>query len=71
MRVENFINIFNELDIDDVIRQLNILYTNSQFKTIFEYFTQFFNDIDIVQKDFNIDKTQINYVITLLLMMND
>ena len=71
MCVKKFINIFNEIDINDVIRQLNISFTNFQCETIFEYFTRFFNNLNIVQDFFNIDKTQINCVIILLLMMNN
>ena len=71
MRVKKFINIFNKINIDDVIRQLNILFTSFQCKTIFEYFTRLFNNLNIVQDFFDIDKTQINCVIALLLMMND
>ena len=48
MRVKKFTNIFNEIDIDDVIRQLNISFTSSQRETIFEYFTRLFNDLNIV-----------------------
>ena len=48
MRVKKFTNIFNEIDIDDIIQQLNISFTNSQRKTIFEYFTRFFNNLNII-----------------------
>ena len=71
MCVKKFINIFNEINIDDVIQQLNIFFINFQRETIFEYFTRFFNDLNIVQDFFDIDKTQINCVIALLLMIND
>ena len=48
MRVKKFTNIFNKIDIDDVIRQLNISFISFQRKTIFEYFTRFFNNLNIV-----------------------
>ena len=71
MRVKKFTNIFNKININDVIQQLNIFFISFQRETIFEYFTRLFNNLNIVQNFFDIDKTQINCVIVLLLMMNN